>query len=77
MRIGLGWAKSHRFTTGQCPVKQYNRLLMNLILAGRAQIASAVNATKISLDQAPEGYQEFDHGAARKYVLDPHGMVPA
>jgi glutathione-independent formaldehyde dehydrogenase len=77
VRIGLGWAKSHRFTTGQCPVKQYNRLLMNLILAGRAQIASAVNATKISLDQAPEGYQEFDHGAARKYVLDPHGMVPA
>jgi glutathione-independent formaldehyde dehydrogenase len=77
VRIGLGWAKSHRFTTGQCPVKQYNRLLMNLILSGRAQIASAVNATKISLDQAPEGYQEFDHGAARKYVLDPHGMVPA
>jgi glutathione-independent formaldehyde dehydrogenase len=77
VRIGLGWAKSHRFTTGQCPVKQYNRLLMNMILSGRARIASAVNATKISLDQAPEGYQQFDHGAARKYVLDPHGMVPA
>ncbi len=77
VRIGLGWAKSHRFTTGQCPVKQYNRLLMNLILSGRAQIAKAVNATKITLDQAPEGYQEFDHGAARKYVIDPHGMVPA
>lgn len=77
VRIGLGWAKSHRFTTGQCPVKQYNRLLMNLILSGKAQIAKAVNATKITLDQAPEGYQEFDHGAARKYVLDPHGMVPA
>ncbi|MFI7675538.1 formaldehyde dehydrogenase, glutathione-independent [Actinophytocola sp. NPDC049390] len=77
VRIGLGWAKSHRFTTGQCPVKQYNRLLMNLILSGRAQIAKAVNATKITLDQAPEGYQEFDGGAARKYVIDPHGMVPA
>jgi glutathione-independent formaldehyde dehydrogenase len=77
VRIGLGWAKSHQFTTGQCPVKQYNRLLMNLILSGRAQIAKAVNATKITLDQAPEGYQEFDHGAARKYVIDPHGMVPA
>ncbi|MBB4904206.1 formaldehyde dehydrogenase, glutathione-independent [Actinophytocola algeriensis] len=77
VRIGLGWAKSHRFTTGQCPVKQYNRVLMNMILSGRARIASAVNATKISLDQAPEGYQQFDHGAARKYVLDPHGMVPA
>jgi glutathione-independent formaldehyde dehydrogenase len=29
----------------------------------------------IPLDQAPQGYQEFDKGAARKYVLDPHGMV--
>jgi glutathione-independent formaldehyde dehydrogenase len=77
VRIGLGWAKSHRFTTGQCPVKQYNRLLMNLILSGKAQIAKAVNATKIKLDEAPTGYQDFDRGAARKYVLDPHGMVPA
>src|SRR5207253_1607423 len=32
VRLGLGWAKSHSFTTGQCPVKKYNRLLMNLIL---------------------------------------------
>ncbi|HEV7648881.1 MAG TPA: formaldehyde dehydrogenase, glutathione-independent [Actinophytocola sp.] len=71
VRIGLGWAKSHRFTTGQCPVKQYNRLLMNLILADKAQIAKAVNATKIKLDEAPTGYQDFDHGAAKKFVLDP------
>jgi glutathione-independent formaldehyde dehydrogenase len=76
VRIGLGWAKSHKFTTGQCPVKQYNRLLMNLILSGKAQIANAVNATKIKLDEAPTGYQDFDRGAARKFVLDPHGMVP-
>jgi len=77
VRIGLGWAKSHQLTTGQCPVKKYNRLLMNMILSGRAQIAKAVNATTLRLEQAPEGYQEFDHGAAKKYVLDPHGMVPA
>ncbi|MQA62890.1 MAG: formaldehyde dehydrogenase, glutathione-independent [Actinophytocola sp.] len=77
VRLGLGWAKSHSFTTGQCPVKQYNRQLMNLILTGKAQIAKAVNATTISLDQAPQGYQEFDGGAAKKYVIDPHGMVAA
>lgn len=77
VRLGLGWAKSHRFVTGQCPVKQYNRQLMNLILNDRARIAEAVRATKISLDEAPRGYQEFDGGAARKYVIDPHGMVPA
>jgi glutathione-independent formaldehyde dehydrogenase len=75
VRIGLGWAKSHTFTTGQCPVKRYNRQLMNMILSGKAQIAKAVNATTLSLDDAPQGYQDFDGGAARKYVLDPHSMI--
>ena len=32
IRIGLGWAKSHSFTTGQCPVMRYNRALMNAVL---------------------------------------------
>lgn len=77
VRLGLGWAKSHSFTTGQCPVKRYNRHLMNMILADKAHIAKAVNATRISLDEAPQGYQDFDKGAAKKYVIDPHGMVPA
>ncbi len=75
VRLGLGWAKSHVLVTGQCPVKQYNRKLMNMILADRAHIAKAVNAKTISLDEAPRGYQEFDAGAATKYVIDPHGMV--
>ena len=77
VRIGLGWARSHRFQTGQCPVMSYNRLLMNLILADKAHIAKAVNATKTSLDDAPSGYQEFDRGAAKKFVIDPHGMIAA
>jgi glutathione-independent formaldehyde dehydrogenase len=77
VRLGLGWAKSHAFTTGQCPVKRYNRQLMNMILSDKAQIAKAVNAVTIGLDEAPSGYQEFDKGAARKYVIDPHGMVAA
>ncbi|MGH9247839.1 MAG: formaldehyde dehydrogenase, glutathione-independent [Acidimicrobiales bacterium] len=77
IRIGLGWAKSHSFTTGQCPVKRYNRKLMNLILNDKAQIAKAVNATPVSLDEAPQGYKDFDQGAAKKFVLDPHAMVSA
>ena len=77
VRIGLGWAKSHSFTTGQCPVKKYNRQLMQAILSGRAQIAKAVNATTISLDDAPRGYAEFDGGVAQKFVIDPHGTVAA
>ncbi|HEY3747810.1 MAG TPA: formaldehyde dehydrogenase, glutathione-independent [Pseudonocardiaceae bacterium] len=77
LRLGLGWAKSHSFTTGQCPVKRYNRQLMNVILSGKAEIAKAVNATKINLDEAAEGYHDFDRGAAKKYVIDPHSSVAA
>src|SRR5215203_3757135 len=75
IRLGLGWAKSHAFYTGQCPVMRYNRKLMMAILHDRVQIAKAVNATPIPLEEAPRGYAEFDKGAARKYVLDPHGML--
>src|ERR671935_457620 len=75
LRIGLGWAKSHSFTTGQCPVMRYHRGLMQMILHDRAQIAKAVNATVISLDEAPQGYKDFDSGAAKKFVFDPHGLI--
>jgi glutathione-independent formaldehyde dehydrogenase len=75
IRIGLGWAKSHSFYTGQCPVLRYNRQLMMAILHNKIQIAKAVNATVITLDQAPQGYQDFDKGAAKKFVIDPHGIV--
>jgi glutathione-independent formaldehyde dehydrogenase len=77
IRLGLGWAKSHEFTTGQCPVMKYHRGLMQAILHDRVQIAKAVNATAITLDDAPRGYQEFDQGASRKYVLDPNGYLGA
>jgi glutathione-independent formaldehyde dehydrogenase len=75
IRIGLGWAKSHSFHTGQCPVLKYNRQLMMAILHDKVQIAKAVNATIIGLDKAPQGYQDFDKGAAKKFVIDPHGTV--
>jgi glutathione-independent formaldehyde dehydrogenase len=77
IRIGLGWAKSQSFTTGQCPVMRYNRQLMMAILHDKVQIAKNVNATVLPLEQAPQGYQDFDKGAAKKFVLDPHGLVPA
>jgi glutathione-independent formaldehyde dehydrogenase len=77
IRIGLGWAKSHAFFTGQCPVMKYHRQLMQAILYDKIQIAKAVNVQVISLEEAQNGYRDFDAGAAKKYVLDPHGMVPA
>ena len=75
IRIGLGWAKSLSFATGQCPVLRYNRGLMMAILHDRVHIATAVNATVIPLEDAPAGYQSFDQGASRKYVLDPNGYL--
>jgi glutathione-independent formaldehyde dehydrogenase len=77
IRIGLGWAKSLHFMTGQCPVMKYNRQLLQAILYDKIQIAKAVNATVISLDDAPQGYKDFDHGAAKKFVIDPHHLVKA
>lgn len=77
IRIGLGWAKSHVFTTGQCPVMRYHRQLMTAILYDKVQIAKAVNVEVIPLAEAPRGYRDFDEGAAKKFVLDPHGLVGA
>ena len=75
MRFGLGWAKSHRFFTGQTPVLKYNRQLMQAILHDRLPIAKIVNATVISLQDAPKGYADFDSGVAKKFVLDPNGLL--
>ncbi|HEY2403779.1 MAG TPA: alcohol dehydrogenase catalytic domain-containing protein, partial [Steroidobacteraceae bacterium] len=77
IRFGLGWAKSHSFHTGQTPVMKYNRYLMQAILWDRIQIARAVGVQVISLDEAPKGYADFDAGAAKKFVIDPHRMLQA
>jgi glutathione-independent formaldehyde dehydrogenase len=77
IRLGLGWAKSHSFYTGQTPVLRYNRYLMQAILWGRIKIAEAVGVQVISLDDAPKGYADFDAGAAKKFVIDPHRMLKA
>jgi glutathione-independent formaldehyde dehydrogenase len=75
IRLGLGWAKSHSFFTGQTPVMKYNRALMQAILWDRIQIAETVGVEVISLDEAPQGYAAFDAGAPKKFVIDPHRML--
>jgi glutathione-independent formaldehyde dehydrogenase len=77
LRLGLGWAKSHAFTTGQCPVMKYHRGLMQAILHDKVQIAKAVNAQAIPLTEAPTGYHAFDEGAAKKFVLNPNEYIPS
>ncbi|HEY9490170.1 MAG TPA: formaldehyde dehydrogenase, glutathione-independent [Chryseosolibacter sp.] len=76
LRFGLGWAKSHSFHTGQCPVMKYHRRLMNAILYEKIKIADAVNVEVITLPDAVRGYKDFDKGAAKKFVIDPHGLIP-
>ncbi|GCE30738.1 formaldehyde dehydrogenase, glutathione-independent [Dictyobacter alpinus] len=75
VNLGLGWAKALSFTTGQTPVMRYHRQLMMAILNDKIQIAKAVNATVIPLDKAPQGYKDFDKGVAKKFILDPHGLI--
>jgi len=75
MRFGLGFAKSHTFVTGQCPVMKYHRGLMQAILSDKVSIGKNVNATLISLDEAPAGYAAFDSGVAQKFVINPHGIA--
>lgn len=75
IRLGLGWAKSHSFHTGQTPVMKYNRQLMQAILWDRIKIADIVGVEVITLDQAPTGYQQFDAGAPKKFVIDPHRLL--
>ena len=50
---------------------------MMAILHDKIQIAKATHVQTIRLDDAPKGYVDFDKGAAKKFVIDPHGMVKA
>ncbi|MNY61470.1 Glutathione-independent formaldehyde dehydrogenase [compost metagenome] len=54
---------------------KYHRNLMNAILYDKIKIAKAVNVEVITLQDAPRGYADFDKGAAKKFVIDPHGMI--
>ncbi len=74
--FGKAWIKSPSMTAGQCPVVKYSRDLMMAILWGRmSYLKEVMNAEVVSLDNAIDAYRKFDEGSAKKYVIDPHGMV--
>ncbi|WP_413755571.1 alcohol dehydrogenase catalytic domain-containing protein [Streptomyces sp. MMBL 11-3] len=76
--FGKAWIKSPRITAGQAPIMHYNRELMMAILWDRMPYLSAMLNTKvISLDEAPDAYATFDAGAPVKFIIDPHGLIPA
>ena len=54
-----------------------NPAAVKLFEVMRLPIADIVNARVIALDDAPQGYETFDQGAATKFVLDTHDMLAA
>jgi glutathione-independent formaldehyde dehydrogenase len=73
--IGKMFEKGQRMGTGQCNVKQYNRQLRDLIIAGRAK-PSFVVSHELPLEQAPMAYEKFDKRIEgfTKVVLHPAGV---
>jgi hypothetical protein len=57
---GNYWFKGQAMGSGQCPVKKYNRALRDLIAGGKASPSFLVSH-ELPLDQALEGYKNFDN----------------
>jgi len=70
--FGLLFEKGQALGTGQCNVKEYNRELRDMIIAGRAD-PSWVVSHRVDLEEAPEMYEAFDNReeGVTKVLLDP------
>lgn len=60
MPWGEIWTKGLTIGTGQTPVKKYSLMLRDLIIGGKAK-PSFIVSKRISLDEAPDAYRQFDH----------------
>lgn len=69
---GQLWQKGLQLGTGQAPVKRYNVLLRDLILAGKADL-SFIISYDLPTEAAPGAYAEFDKRADgyTKVILKP------
>ncbi|KAB8167737.1 alcohol dehydrogenase catalytic domain-containing protein [Streptomyces sp. 3MP-14] len=77
VKMGRFFEKGLRMGTGQANVKQYNRQLRDMIIAGRAT-PSFVVSHRLPLAEAPEAYDHFDKRDPgwTKVLLKPD-LVPA
>jgi threonine dehydrogenase-like Zn-dependent dehydrogenase len=57
--FGQFWMKGQHMATGQANVKAYNRKLRDLIASAKAK-PSEIISHELPLEQAPEGYKNFD-----------------
>ena len=42
---------------------------------GDLEASDTSDVYPLTLDQASQGYKDFDRGAAKKFVIDPHGLL--
>ena len=72
--LGPIWEKGITIGMGQAPVKKYNYLLRDLIIAGKANPGLIVSH-HLSLEEAPDAYKKFDQRADgyTKVILKPNG----
>ncbi len=56
---GTAFEKGLSISSGQCPVKRYNRQLRDLIIHGKAT-PSVIVSHEVSLTEAPTAYDKFD-----------------
>jgi glutathione-independent formaldehyde dehydrogenase len=72
--FGMFWFRGQTMGTGQCNVKNYNRQLLRLIEAGKAE-PSWIVSHELTLSEAPDAYEHFDRrdDGWTKVVLHPNG----
>lgn len=72
MPFGMFWSKGITIGTGQAPVKRYNEILRDLIIAGKANPGTIISH-EASLEDAAEYYKRFDarEEGMTKVVLHP------
>lgn len=70
--FGLLFEKGQALGTGQCNVKEYNRELRDMIIAGRAD-PSWVVSHRVDIEEAPGMYEKFDNReeGVTKVLLEP------
>ena len=70
--LGDLWEKGVTIGTGQCPVKKYDAMLRDLIIAGKADPGTIVSH-HVDLEDVPEMYAKFDHRdhGVIKVVINP------
>ena len=61
--FGTFWMKGQHMATGQANVKAYNRKLRDLIAADKVK-PSRIISHELPLEQAPDGYKNFDERQA-------------